>query len=94
LYETPISLKKEQVIKAKNDENSTKLLDNFTDDVNIIQNMWNDLGVNNDFKNVFMNIAANLDSSICKEFFEFEISSLSKYANNLTVKFIFHYNFL
>ena len=47
--------------------------------------MWDDLGVNVEYKNIFLSIAVDLDVSICKEFLDFEINSLTKYADSLTV---------
>ncbi len=84
LYEKPISLFKKES-SPRIEEKTNKILNNFSDDFNIIQSMWEDLGVTTSYKNMFTKVAVELENTICKELLEFEISSLTKFANNLTV---------
>lgn len=48
------------------------------DQFNVIQNMWDYLGVSAAYKNIYMNIARELETDIEKDYFEFEIQSLKK----------------
>ncbi len=50
----------------------------YSDQFNVIQNMWDYLGVTSSYKVIFINIARELDEDIEKDFFEFEINSLKK----------------
>jgi len=47
--------------------------------------MWEDLGVSEPFKNIFLNISFDLEVNNCKEFLNYEINSLTKLASNLNV---------
>ena len=71
----------------KIDEKSNKILSNYSDELNIIQNMWEDLGLNQDYKNIFLNIVTDLDITTCKELLDFELGSLRKFADALSVLF-------
>jgi hypothetical protein len=45
--------------------------------------MWDDLGVTEDYRMIFDNIAKELEDNLRKEFFDFEISSLKRFSDNL-----------
>lgn len=75
---------------TQDDANLNKLLnenfpgeEDFAEDMNIVQSMWDDLGVKDDYRTIFEQIAKELDESSRKEFFEFENSSLKKFSDNL-----------
>ncbi len=83
LYEKPIAILKKD--PARFDDNTNKILSSNSDDMKIIESMWDDLGVNPDFRTVFQSVSVELDEPVCKEFLKFELSSLTKYANSLNV---------
>jgi len=47
--------------------------------------MWELLGVNNDFKRKFISFARTLTSESIKDYYNYEISNLTKYNDILTV---------
>jgi len=52
--------------------------DVFNDQFYVIQNMWDYLGVSANYRNIFINIAKELDPEIEKDFYDFEIKNLKK----------------
>lgn len=47
--------------------------------------MWDDLGVNNDYRAIFESVGKQLLSESRKEFFDYEISQLKRFSDNLMV---------
>ena len=48
-----------------------------------VENIWNDLGVSEDYREQFIMYTQNLDENEKKEFFEMEISNLNRFRNYL-----------
>ncbi|MCQ2819408.1 MAG: protein regulator of cytokinesis family protein, partial [archaeon] len=53
------------------------------DEFNLIQNMWDDLGVTNEYRNNFINETENLFGPEKKEYLDNELESLKKFRSNL-----------
>jgi hypothetical protein len=63
-----------------------KLSDDIvSEELNIVQSMWDDLGVTEGFRSLFESIAKELDENFRKEFIDFEIGTLKKFSDNLMV---------
>jgi hypothetical protein len=60
--------------------------DAFSDEINIIHSMWDDLGVTESYRNLYESIARELDNVHRKEFIDYEIGLLKKFLDNLNVK--------
>jgi hypothetical protein len=61
----------------------------FSEELNIVQSMWDDLGVTEGFRMLFEGIARELEESLRKEFIDFEIGALKKFSDNLMVNLFF-----
>jgi hypothetical protein len=57
----------------------------FSEELNIVQSMWDDLGVTDGYKMLFESIARELEENLRKEFIDFEIGSLKRFSDNLMV---------
>ena len=47
--------------------------------------MWEDLGVTDNYRQLYENIARELSDTLRKEFVDFEINTLKKFLDNLIV---------
>jgi hypothetical protein len=59
--------------------------DMFSEEINIVQSMWDDLGVTEGYRALFEGIAKELEENLRKEFIDFEIGALKKFSDNLMV---------
>jgi phage tail sheath gpL-like len=50
-----------------------------------IRNLWDQLGVVENYRQIFENVVLDLDLSVRKDFLEFEINALNKFYEQLTV---------
>jgi hypothetical protein len=58
--------------------------DSYNEEYNVVQTMWDDLGVTEDYRQIFDSIAIEMDDRLRKEFFETEVSSMMRLSENLT----------
>lgn len=61
------------------------LNEEFTEEIGIIQSLWDDLGVTDTFKIIFENLCKDLDYKLKKDLLDNEISSLKKFSDALLV---------
>jgi hypothetical protein len=54
--------------------------------MNIIKSMWEDLGVTEDYRFIYENVVKDIQSSMRKDFLDFELNNLKKFSDNLLVK--------
>lgn len=57
----------------------------FSEEISLIQSLWDDLGVNESYKIIFDALIRGLESSLRKEIMDFELSSLKKFSESLLV---------
>jgi len=76
--------KRESEILPKNAEYHAEMLE-FQN----LKELWSDLGVTENFRNFFENIALELDLNVRKEYIDFEITSLKKLKDQIQVKIKF-----
>ena len=60
--------------------------DVYVEEINIIHSMWEDLGVTESYRNLYENIAKELDDIHRKEFIDYEIGILKRFLDNLNVR--------
>jgi len=73
--------------QKKAEKRRQKFMEDHSNEISVIQNLWDDLGVSESFRNIFLNISFELDITNCKDFLNYEINSLLKLAGNLQVKY-------
>ncbi len=59
------------------EERKKKFISENLNEINIIQSLWGDLGVPENFKNLFIHICIELGVTVGKDFLSTEITSLS-----------------
>jgi len=64
----------------------TENMQDYLDQIGSIPKLWDELQVTDEYKATFVNITLDLDYSIKKEFFNFELNNLTKFSELLTVK--------
>ena len=69
-------------------ESNNRTPELFKNEIITIRNLWEQLGVVESYKQIFENVVQDLDIAVRKDFLEFEISSLSKFNEQLTVRYI------
>jgi hypothetical protein len=57
----------------------------YNEEINIIQSMWDELGVTEYYKTIYETISRQLNGELRKEFFDFEMNSLKRFSDNLLV---------
>jgi hypothetical protein len=62
-----------------------KTPDNVRSEMSTIKILWEQLGVMDNYRQIFENIISDLDVTIRKDFLEFEVNSLNKFHEQLTV---------
>ena len=60
-----------------------KLNEVLEEELNLVHSIWDDLGVTEEYRQVFESIVKELDEQIRKELFEFEITNLKKFSDCL-----------
>ena len=61
----------------------------FTEEINVISSLWDDLGVTDYYRIIFESLMKDLDTQMKKEFLDHEMSSLKKFSDCLLVYFNF-----
>lgn len=64
--------------------------DAFIEDLSLIQNLWDDLGVLEQYKESFEVMARQLEGKARKEFLDFENQSLKHLREHLNVSLVFN----
>lgn len=82
-YNVDMLLNEEKIESERN-----KLInksEEFGEEINMIQTLWEDLGVTHTYRLIFESITLDLDDSMKKDLLDFEINSLKKFSECLMV---------
>jgi len=71
--------------QQNNNTNNNNNSEQFTEEINAISSLWDDLGVTDYYRVIFDSLLKNLDSNIKKDLLDHEMSSLKKFSDCLLV---------
>lgn len=66
----------------------------FIEDISLIQNLWEDLGVQEQYKGLFETMARQLEGKARKEFLDYENQSLKRMREHLNVSKLLNISYL
>lgn len=83
-YNVDVLLNEEKINFEKNKMNNNS--EKFGEELNMIQTLWEDLGVTQTYRLIFESIILDLDDTMKKDLLDFEINSLKKFSECLLVR--------
>lgn len=75
-------------LDAEQNNNDDDISEQFTEEINMITSLWDDLGVTDFYRVIFESVLKDLDSNMKKDLLDHEMSSLKKFSDCLLVIYL------
>lgn len=72
-----------------NNNYNNNISEQFTEEINVISSLWDDLGVTDYYRVIFESLLKDLDSDMRKDLLDHEMFSLKKFSDCLLVRLFF-----
>ena len=69
----------------ENENENYDINEQFTEELNVIQSLWDDLGVTDNYRIIFESLSRFMDSKMKKDLFDYEMNALKKFSDCLLV---------